>query len=166
MSRLDLCLGGHWDTLVEPPLPLSLSLCPSFSLGLSPSCFLCPRVELQKNCLSLPSLSHALSCQLCPLLVLVAQMVESTCNAGDVGLVPGLGRSPGGGNGTLLQYSCLENPMDRGAWWAAAQGGSKSWTRLSNRARTHIQEDPGALLNDHCLPPVHEGQLLAQLFCQ
>ena len=78
----------------------------------------------------------------------------------------GVGRSPGVGNDSLLQCSCLENPMDRGAWWAAAQGGSKSWTRLSNRARTHIQEDPGALLNDHCLPPVHEGQLLAQLFCQ
>ena len=46
---------------------------------------------------------------------------ESTCNAGDtgdVGSVPGLGRSPGGGNGNPLQYSCLENPMDRGAWWA------------------------------------------------
>ena len=43
---------------------------------------------------------------------------ESTCHAGDVGLVPGLGRSPGEGNGNPLQYSCLENPMDRGAWWA------------------------------------------------
>ena len=49
----------------------------------------------------------------------------------------GVGRSPGVGNDSLLQCSCLENPMDRGAWWAAAQGGSKSWTRLSNRARTH-----------------------------
>ena len=40
----------------------------------------------------------------------------SACNAGDLGLIPGLGRSPGGGNGNLLQYSCLENPMDGGAW--------------------------------------------------
>ena len=40
---------------------------------------------------------------------------ESTCNAGDLGLIPGLGRSPGGGHGNPLQYSCLENPMDRGA---------------------------------------------------
>ena len=39
-------------------------------------------------------------------------------NAGDKGLIPGLGRSPGEGNGNSLQYSCLENPMDRGAWWA------------------------------------------------
>ena len=40
---------------------------------------------------------------------------ESACNAGDLGLIPGSGRSPGEGNGNLLQYSCLENPMDRGA---------------------------------------------------
>ena len=43
-------------------------------------------------------------------------------SAGDTSLIPGLGRSPGEGNGTLLQYSCLENPMDRGAWWATVYG--------------------------------------------
>ena len=43
---------------------------------------------------------------------------ESACNAGDPDLNPGMGRSPGGGNGKPLQYSCLENPMDRGAWQA------------------------------------------------
>ena len=43
---------------------------------------------------------------------------ESACNAGDTGLNPRLGRSPGGGNGNPLQYSCLENLMDRGVWWA------------------------------------------------
>jgi len=48
--------------------------------------------------------------------------IESVCNAGDLGLIPGLGRSPGGGNGNPLQYSCLENPMDRGAWWAPVHG--------------------------------------------
>ena len=42
---------------------------------------------------------------------------ESACNARDVGLIPGLGRYPRGGNGSLLQYSCLDNSMDRGAWW-------------------------------------------------
>ena len=41
---------------------------------------------------------------------------ESACNAGDLGAIPGLGRPPGEGNGSPLQYSCLENPMDRGAW--------------------------------------------------
>ena len=47
---------------------------------------------------------------------------ESTCNAGDLGLIPGLGRYPGEGNGNPLQYSCLENSMDRGAWWATVHG--------------------------------------------
>ena len=47
---------------------------------------------------------------------------ESACSAGDPGLVPGLGRSPGEGNGNPLQYSCLENPMDRGAWRATVHG--------------------------------------------
>ena len=47
---------------------------------------------------------------------------ESACNAGDLGSVPGLGRSPGEGNGNPLQHSCLENPMDRGAWWATVMG--------------------------------------------
>ena len=55
-------------------------------------------------------------------------------NAGDsrdAGLIPGLGRSPGERNSNPLQYSCLENPMDRGAWWATVHGVSKSQTRLS-----------------------------------
>ena len=52
---------------------------------------------------------------------------ESTCNVGDPGVIPGWGRSPGGrGHGKLLQYSCLENPMDRGAWWAVVHGVTKS----------------------------------------
>ena len=53
-------------------------------------------------------------------------MVESACNAGDIGSVPGLGRSPGVGNGNPLQYSCLENPKDRGAWRATVHGVAKS----------------------------------------
>ena len=56
----------------------------------------------------------------------------SACNAGDVGSIPGLGRSPGEGNGNPLQHSCLENPMDGGAWWATVHGVAKSWTRLSD----------------------------------
>ena len=47
---------------------------------------------------------------------------ESACNAGDLGLIFGLGKSPGGGHGNPLQYSCLENPMDSGAWWASPYG--------------------------------------------
>ena len=55
---------------------------------------------------------------------------ESACSTGDLGLTPGLGRSPGEGNGYPLQYFCLENPMDRGAWWAIVHGVAKSRTRL------------------------------------
>ena len=55
---------------------------------------------------------------------------ESACNAGDLGSVPGSGRSPGGGHGNPLQCSCLENPMDRGAWRAAVRGVAKSGTGL------------------------------------
>ena len=53
-------------------------------------------------------------------------------NVGDLGSIPGLGRSPGEGNGNPLQYSCVENPMDGGAWWAAIHGVAKSRTRLSD----------------------------------
>ena len=54
------------------------------------------------------------------------------CSAGDLSSIPGLGRSPGGWHGHSLQYSCLENPMDRRAWRATVHGVAKSWTRLSN----------------------------------
>ena len=56
----------------------------------------------------------------------------SAYNAGDPGSIPGSGRSPGEGNGNPLQHSCLENPMDRGAWWAAVHGVAKSWAGLSD----------------------------------
>ena len=57
---------------------------------------------------------------------------ESACNAGDPGSISGMGRFPGEGNGKPLQYSCVENPMDREAWQARVHGVKKSWTRLSN----------------------------------
>ena len=56
--------------------------------------------------------------------------IESACSTGDQGSIPGSGRSPGGGHGSPLQYSCLENPMDRGTWWATVHGVSQSQTRL------------------------------------
>ena len=64
-------------------------------------------------------------------------------NAGDTGhagLIPGLGRFPGEGNGNPFWYSCLENPMDRGAWQAIVQGSQKSQTQLSNEARTTTRQ--------------------------
>ena len=54
-------------------------------------------------------------------------------NAGDTGSIPGLGRSPGGANGNPFQYSCLENLMDRGAWWTTIQGVSKDQLNNNNR---------------------------------
>ena len=55
---------------------------------------------------------------------------ESACNVEDLGSIPGLGRYPGEGGGNTLQYSCLENSMDIGTWWAIVHGIAKSWTRL------------------------------------
>ena len=55
---------------------------------------------------------------------------ESACNAGDPGSIPGLGGSPGRGNGNPLQCSCLENPMDRGTWWAMVHSVLESCTQL------------------------------------
>ena len=70
----------------------------------------------------------------------MALVVENRpANAGDirdVGSIPGLGRSPKEGNGNPLQYSCLENSMDRGAWWATAHGVTKSQARLSTHTHT------------------------------
>ena len=60
------------------------------------------------------------------------------CQCRDVGLIPGSGRSPGGGNGNPLHYFCLENSMDRGAWRATVHGATKNWTQLS--AAQHTQD--------------------------
>ena len=68
----------------------------------------------------------------------MAQMVTN--------LIPGLGRSPGGGNGNPLQYSCLENPMDRGAWWATVH-----WTAKSRTQHTHRQTHT----HTHRHTPIH-----------
>ena len=57
---------------------------------------------------------------------------ESTCNAGDLSLIPGLERSPGEGNTNPPPYFCLENSMDRGAWWITVHGISKSWIMTEN----------------------------------
>ena len=62
---------------------------------------------------------------------------ESACNTGDAGSIPRLGRSPGEGNGNSLQYSCLENYMDREAWWDTVHGVAKSQTQLSTHTLIH-----------------------------
>ena len=63
---------------------------------------------------------------------------ESACNPGNLGLIPGLGRSPGEGNGYPLQYSCLENPMDRGAWRATVHGVAESDTVTKQQGRGYV----------------------------
>ena len=60
--------------------------------------------------------------------LVVKNLLANARDVGDLGSIPGLGRSPGRGNGKSLQYSCLENPMDRGAWRAIVHGVAKSWT--------------------------------------
>ena len=71
---------------------------------------------------------------------------ESACNAGDPGAIPGSGRSPREGNDNLLQYSCLENSMDRGAWWATVHGVAKRVrcnlaTKQQIMTLTHVRDD-------------------------
>ena len=67
---------------------------------------------------------------------MVKNSLANAGDAGDVGSIPGLGRSPRGGHGNPLQYSCLENPMERGAWWAMVHRVAKSQIRLK-RLGTH-----------------------------
>ena len=61
-------------------------------------------------------------------------------NAGDVGSIPGWGRSPGGGHGNPLQYSCLENPMDRGAWWATVHRVAKRHDGVTEQQQQKLED--------------------------
>ena len=72
---------------------------------------------------------------------------ESTCDAGDPDSIPGRGRSPGEGNGYSLQYPCLGNPMDPGAWWAPVHRVAKTWMRLNH----HQCQTLSPSLSHHCL---------------
>ena len=75
--------------------------------------------------------------------LVINNLPVSAGNLRDSDLIPGLGRSPGGGHGNPLQYSCLENPMDRGAWWATVHSITKSWTWLKlGCTHTHTHTHP------------------------
>ena len=76
-------------------------------------------------------------------------------DARDEDSIPGSGRSPGGGNGTLLQYACLENPMDGGAWWAAVHGVTEQLHFHFSLSR--IGEGNGNLLQCSCLENLRDG---------
>ena len=81
---------------------------------------------------------------------------ESTCNAGDPGSIPGSERSPVEGHGNPLHYSCLENPMDRGSWWATVHGVTKNQTWPSYWAHTHshLRKNFSFLKNSSICAPV------------
>ena len=87
-----------------------------------------------------------------------SEVKASVCNAGDMGLIPGSGRSPGEGKGNPLQYSCLENPMDGEAWRATVHGVSKSQTQLSDFTSLHLLLSYTSSL---CFP--HTGQTLSDM---
>ena len=74
-----------------------------------------------------------------------SEVKASASNAGDLGSIPGLGRSPGEGNGNPLQYYCLESPMDGGAWQATVHRVAKGWTQLSDFTSLHFNPFEGAL---------------------
>ena len=69
---------------------------------------------------------------------MVKNLSANAADIRDVGSIPGWGRSPGGGHSNPLQYSCLENAMDRGAWWVTVRGVAKGQTHLSKLPHTHI----------------------------
>ena len=76
---------------------------------------------------------------------MVRNIPASAGNLRDASSIPGSGRS-GGGHGNSLKYSCLENPMDGGAWWAAVHGGAKSWTRLKRLSSSSSRASQWALV--------------------
>ena len=88
------------------------------------------------------------------------EVKASACNAGDLGLILGLGRSSGEGNGNPLQFSCLENPMDGGAWWATVHRATKSWTQLSDFTHSLTLQPHG--LQHISFPAVHHLPEFAQ----
>ena len=94
---------------------------------------------------------------------MVLTVKNPPANAGDIrdsGLTPGLGRSPGGGHSNPFQYSCLKNPMDRRAWWAAVQWVTKNWRRLKPLS-THARgiNTPGISLVVQWLLPMQRVQV-------
>ena len=97
--------------------------------------------------------------------VLVVNNLPANARDIDVGLIPGSGRSPGGGHGNPLQNYCLENPMDRRAWWATVHGVAKSQTRLK-RLTTHTRIDDfmGLSTSHFCIPAAKSLQSCPTLF--
>ena len=146
--------SGHtipcWAQHDTPSLPVPLSLCLPRALGgVRRAGFggqgQPPQCNQGQGCRS----AATVSLPPCQGQEMVAQMVKNPpANAGDAGLVPGSGRSPGEGNGNPLQYSCLENPMGRGAWWATAHGVAESDT--AERLNHHHVDDSQGYVSFRC----------------
>ena len=119
-----------------PPLTFALSLCP-------PHCFHLLLLYIFQLCFYFDLVKMDRASQV------ALVVMNPSANAGDIrdaGLIPRSGRSPGGGDGNPLQYSCLENPMDRGAWQAIGHRVAKSWTRLKWLSMHAIKMDDIHLL--------------------
>ena len=89
------------------------------------------------------------------MILMVKNPAANARDARNEGLIPGQGRSPGIGNGNPLQYSCLENPMDRGAWWAIIHGATESWMQLStahSTARLKIYLIHSSIITNEIIP--------------
>ena len=86
---------------------------------------------------------------------MVKNLLAST---GDSGPIPGLGRSPGGGHGNPLKYSCLENPMDRGDWWATVHN-PQSWTRLNHTRTTALSN---SMKLSHARGATQDGRVMVE----
>ena len=149
-SSLEQCLRAIWGTTLhrlyssakfqnKTETRNSYAVC--LSLGWPKLCEDRDHDYLSDYCIPIQLFAHCLPCSSCSINIswksasLVAQTVKNLpCHVGHLGLIPGSGRSPGEGNGNSLQYSCLENPMDRGAWWATVHGVTKSWTQLKRQS--------------------------------
>ena len=94
----------------------------------------------------------------------MAQWVESTCSAGDVGSIPGSGRCPGEENGNPLQYSCMQNPMDRGSWQATPCKVSQSWTQLSKHNKKKVYILHGYSFREYFAPKGQKRFLIFIMF--
>ena len=108
-----ICLKSHPGSLLAPFLVSSFSY--QCLLGTLPLKIICTSIVILEAASEEPSFPDG------------SESKDSTCNVGDLGLIPGFGRFPGEGNGYSLQYSSLENSTDRGVWWAIIYGVPKSW---------------------------------------
>ena len=142
-SWTDRCLAfalllSPWFYLLPARYLVSLGWNPTWCFWGRPPwfwVFSCERLRNHEECFLIPTLGFMRTPPQTwgfPCGLVVKNPPSNVGDAEDACLIPGSGRSPGGGNGNALQYSCLKNPKDGGAWWATVPGVTKSWTQLSD----------------------------------